>query len=136
MKYMNEILYAIGWLLFVAAQAQNSVRSTTNGLSGWVGFTHWLKLQAVNLVTRAVSCIVLYGTIVHSVATKIQGVGLPFTGGAIAFFGGYAANTMLYQLFGLLPWLRVEISDLAPPPNSQIVPAPAPPAPPPSETRS
>lgn len=133
MKYANEILYAIGWLLFVAAQAQNSVRSNSNGLSGLGGFTHWLKLQAVNLTTRAVSCAVLYGTIVHSVATKIQGVGLPFTGVAIAFFGGYAANTMLYQLFGLLPWLRVEVSDLAPPANSQVVPTPPTP---PSETRS
>lgn len=122
-------LYAVGWLLFVAAQAQNSVRSSTNGLVGWAGFLHWLKLQAVNLVTRAVSCAVLYGTIVHSVTAKIQEVGLPFTGIAIAFFSGYAANTMLYQIFGLLPWLRVEVSDLAPPPNSQIVPAP------PSETK-
>lgn len=121
-----QILYAIGWLLFVAAQAQNSIRSNTNGLSGWTGFMDWLKLQAVNLTTRAVSCAVLYGTIVNSVATKIQAVGLPFTGAAIAFFGGYAANTMLYQLFGLLPWLRVEISDLAPPANSQIVPPPPP----------
>lgn len=134
MKYSNELLYAVGWLLFVAAQAQNSIRSNTNGLSGWSGFVHWLKLQAINLVTRAVSCAVLYGTIVHSVTTKIQAVGLPFTGSAIVFFGGYAANTMLYQLFGLLPWLRVEVSDLAPPPNSQVVPAAAPT--PPSETRS
>jgi hypothetical protein len=132
MKYVEGALYAIGWLLFVAAQAQNSVRSTANGLTGWSGVTHWLKLQAVNLATRAVSCAVLYGTIVHSVATKIQSVGLPFTGVAIAFFGGYAANTMLYQIFGLLPWLRVEVSDLAPPANAQIVPvaptaSPAPP---------
>ena len=118
-------LYAVGWLLFVAAQAQNSVRSSTNGLAGWGGFLHWLKLQAVNLLTRAVSCAVLYGTIVHSVSTKIQAVGLPFTGIAIAFFGGYAANTMLYQIFGLLPWLRVEVADLAPAPNSQVVPAPS-----------
>lgn len=126
MTYRNEILYVVGWLLFVAAQAQNSIRSNSNGLSGWSGFVAWLKLQAVNLITRAVSCAVLYGTIVHASAAKIQAVGLPFTGGAIAFFGGYAANTMLYQLFGLLPWLRVEVSDLAPPTSAQIVlPAPA-----------
>lgn len=134
MTYLNEILYVVGWLLFVAAQAQNSIRSNTNGLSGWSGFVAWLKLQAVNLITRAVSCAVLYGTIVHAAATKIQAVGLPFTGGAIAFFGGYAANTMLYQLFGLLPWLRVEVSDLAPPANAQIVPSP--PTSPPSGTHS
>lgn len=119
---LEVALYAVGWLLFVAAQAQNSVRSSTNGLAGWKGFVHWLKLQAVNLITRAVSCAVLYGTIVQSVTTKIQAVGLPFTGIAIAFFAGYAANTMLYQIFGLLPWLRVEVADLAPAPNSQVVP--------------
>jgi hypothetical protein len=129
------LIYSVGWLLFVAAQAQNSVRSSTNGLAGWPGFLHWLKLQAVNLLTRAVSCAVLYGTIVNSVTTKIQAVGLPFTGMAIAFFGGYAANTLLYQFFGLLPWLRVEVSDLAPPSSAPPAP-PAPPTPPPSETRS
>jgi hypothetical protein len=129
-NWAHVAIYSVGWLLFVAAQAQNSVRSNTNGLVGWDGFVHWLKLQAVNLVTRAVSCAVLYGTIVNSVTTKIQAVGLPFTGMAIAFFGGYAANTLLYQMFGLLPWLRVEISDLAPPASAQIVPVPPPPAPP------
>lgn len=124
-SHLEIVLYAVGWLLFVAAQAQNSVRSSTNGLAGWAGFLHWLKLQAVNLITRAVSCAVLFPTIVQSVTTKIQAVGLSFTAIAIAFFAGYAANTMCYQIFGLLPWLRVEVSDLAPPANSQIVPAPS-----------
>jgi hypothetical protein len=129
---MKELLYSVGWLLFVAAQAQNSIRSTANSLQGWDGFLRWLKFQGINLATRAVSCAVLYETIVQSV-TSIEAVGLPITGIAIAFFGGYAANTMLYQIFGLLPWLRVEVPDLAPSANSQVVPVPTTP---PSETRS
>jgi hypothetical protein len=31
---------------------------------------------------------------------------------------------MLYQAFGLLPWLRVEVADLAPPANAQVVALP------------
>jgi hypothetical protein len=113
---MTEILiYAAGWLLFVAAQAQNSVSSSSNGLRGWGGFAQWLKHQAVNLITRAFFSAIFYGYIIHVVCAKIQAAGLAVTGVACAGVAGYAANAVLYQAFGLLPWLRVEIPDLAPP---------------------
>lgn len=113
---MTEVLvFALGWALFVIAQAQNSVRSTANGLSGWAGFRQWLRLQAVNLMTRAFFSSLFYSYVVHLVTSKIQAAGMALTGTSVAGIAGYAANALLYQLFGLLPWLRVEVQDLAPP---------------------
>jgi len=137
---VREILvFASGWVLFVLAQAQNSVRSTANGLTGWAGLLHWLKLQAVNLATRAFFSGLFYAWVMQLVTNKIKAAGLTLTGTAIAGLAGYAANALLYQAFGLMPWLRVEVQDLAPPANAQIVPTrttlPTLPTPP-SETRS
>jgi hypothetical protein len=108
-------IFALGWLLFVAAQAQNSVRSTANGLAGWAGFHVWLKLQFVNLATRAFFSSVFYGWIMQWVTTKLQAAGLTAIGIGVAGIAGYSANALLYQIFGLMPWLRVEVQDLAPP---------------------
>ena len=117
---MREILvFASGWVLFVLAQAQNSVRSTANGLTGWAGLLHWLKLQAVNLATRAFFSGLFYAWVMQLVTSKIKAAGLTLTGTAIAGLAGYAANALLYQAFGLMPWLRVEVQDLAPPANIQ-----------------
>lgn len=120
---LNIIVYAVGFLLFVAAQAQNSVTSKSNGLSsGWAGIQAWLRMHGVNLATRAFFSALGYGFIVHTIAAKIGALGFPLTSTVIAGVGGYAANGMLYQFFGLFPGLRVEVAELAPPPNSQIVP--------------
>jgi hypothetical protein len=133
MKYMNEVLYAIGFLLYVAAQAQNSVKSKSNGLQrGWSGISLWLRGNAVNLATRAFFSALAYGFLVHTFAAKIQSAGFAVGAPVIAGCAGYAANALLYQFFGLFPGLRVEISDLSPPANSQILP----PSPPTSETRA
>lgn len=112
---MKIVLFILGWVLFVLAQAQNSVQSTANGLSGWAGFWKWLKMQAVNLATRAFFSGLFYGYLVQVVTTKIQAAGLAIAGASIAGIAGYSANALLYQLFGLLPWLRVEVPELAPP---------------------
>lgn len=112
---MKIALFILGWVLFVLAQAQNSVQSSTNGLAGWPGFWHWLKLQAVNLATRAFFSGIFYGYLVQFVTAKIQAAGLAITGATIAGIAGYSANALLYQIFGLLPWLRVEVGALAPP---------------------
>jgi len=127
----DVLIFAAGWILFVAAQAQNSVRSTANGLSGWAGVREWLKLQAVNLMTRAFFSSIFYGYIIHWVSAKLQAVGLATIGLGVAGTAGYTANALLYQIFGLLPWLRVEVQDLAPP-ATQVQAAQTPP----SETRS
>jgi hypothetical protein len=132
---VHVLIYSAGWILFVAAQAYNSVRSSANGLYGWDGYLRWLKLQAVNLATRVFFCAILFGWVMQLVTSKIQSAGLGLESNAIAGIAGYAANALLYQAFGLLPFLRVEVQDLAPPANAQVVPV-APSAPPPSETRS
>ena len=136
---VHVLIYCAGWILFVAAQAHNSVRSSANGLDGWQGYVRWLKLQAVNLATRAFFCAILFAWVMQLVTSKIQTAGLGLESNAIAGIAGYAANALLYQAFGLLPFLRVEVQDLAPPANAQVVPVPSPGTigtPPPSETRS
>jgi len=110
---LNIGVFIIGWLLFVLAQAQNSVKSKTNGLNS---LSAWLKLQAINLATRAFFCGLAYGFIIHTVAAKAQSLGFPVTATTIAGVGGYSANALLYQFFGLFPSLRVEVADLAPAP--------------------
>lgn len=116
---MKIAIFAAGWLLFVLAQAQNSILSSSNGLSGWAGFRKWLNLQGVNLVTRAFFSAILYGFLIDQVSKRLQAVGFVITGTAVAGCAGYAANAVLYQAFGLLakaiPGLRVEVHDLAPP---------------------
>lgn len=117
---MKIAVFIAGWVLFVVAQAQNSIRSTANGLSGWAGFKQWLRLQAVNLATRAFFSGLFYGFIVQFITTKLQAAGFAITSTSIAGVAGYSANALLYQAFGLLPWMRVEVSDLAPPPNPNL----------------
>jgi hypothetical protein len=120
-------LFTAGWLLFVAAQAYNSIRSTANGLTGAAGLFAWLKLQSVNLLTRAFFCSLFYGYVMQFVAQKVAAAGLTLHAYSIAGVAGYAANALLYQAFGLLPWLRVEVQDLAPPTDpakSSMNPAP------------
>jgi hypothetical protein len=121
---LNVTIFIIGWLLFVLAQAQNSVKSKTNGLNT---LADWFQLHAVNLLTRAFFSSIAYGFIVHTVSTKVQALGFPMTATTIAGIGGYSANALLYQFFGLMPWLRVEVADLAPP-AAPAGPNPGPPA--------
>jgi hypothetical protein len=120
---LNILVYWTAWILFVGAQAQNSVTSKTNGLpAGWAGIKIWLIAHAMNLVNRAFWSAVACGFFIHYVATKVAAAGLPITTTTIAAVAGYCANGLLYQFFGLFPGLRVEVADFAPPANSEIVP--------------
>lgn len=136
--YANAAVYAIGWILSVLAQAQNSVLSKSNGLpSGWRGIWRYIQLQAINLAIRALVSGALYSFVIGKIGSELQSIGLTLHGAAVAALSGLAANYVIYQGFGLLPWFRKEIADLVPPANSQIVPpTTAPPTPPSSETRS
>lgn len=119
---MNAFIFALGWLLYVLAQGQNSLKSNTNSLTGWAGWKVWLSAQAVNLLTRAFFSALAYGFILHTLTAKMQGLGFPMTSETIAGVGGYSANALLYQFIGLIPGLRVEVADLAPPPKSELIP--------------
>jgi len=113
---LDIVLFIVGWLLYVASQAQNSVASKSNGLPpGWPGIVIWLHAHSVDLARRAFFSALAYGFLVHTLATKVEQVGFNVSGAAIAGTAGYAANTLLYQFFGLFPGLRVEMSELAPP---------------------
>ena len=125
---LNILVFVVGWILFVLAQAKNSVTSKSNSLQGWPGLKIWLFAQAVNLATRAFFSALAYGFLVQTIAGKIDGLGFHVTSTTIAGVAGYSANAMLYQFFGLFPFLRVEVPDLAPPapsaPSSTLPGAP------------
>jgi hypothetical protein len=112
---LNVLVFCLGWLIFVLSQAQNSIRSSTNGLQGKAGWVQWLKLHAIDLIIRAFFSALGYGFILNQVSQKLAAVGFSFTATTIAGLGGFGANALLYQLFGLVPWLRVEVGELAPP---------------------
>jgi hypothetical protein len=123
---LNIIVFAVGWILFVAAQCKNSLNSKTNSLQGWPGIRTWIVGNSVNLATRAFFSALAFGFLVQTIASKIGAVGFHLTSTTIAGVAGYSANALLYQFFGLFPGLRVEVSDLAPPANAQVVLVPVP----------
>lgn len=123
MHGLNVAVFAIGWALFVLSQAQNSIRSSSNGLQGAAGWRAWLKLHAIDLLTRAFFSAIAYGFILNQVSTKLQAVGFNVTATTIAGCGGFMANALLYQFFGLIPGLRVEVGELAPPAPTPLVPS-------------
>lgn len=116
--FANILLYIMGWVLLVAAQAQNSIRSKTNGLQpGFAGFRQWLDIHWLDLCHRGFWCGLFYSVIVTKTTTLLQGAGLPGTSFIVAGVGGYASNSIIYQILGLLPipGLRKEVADFAPP---------------------
>jgi hypothetical protein len=125
---LNILVYAVGWILFVAGQAKNSVTSKTNGLpTGWPGIKAWLWMHDVDLMRRAFFSALAYGFIVHSITENLSRFGFPLSSHTVAGVAGFAANNLLYQFFGLFPGLRIEVGELAPPaPSSQNSNAPAP----------
>jgi hypothetical protein len=122
MNKYHIIVYAFSWLVFVFGQAHNSIMSNSNGLTGWDGIKTWLKFQAANLAYRALFSAAFAAWIISTVTAKLQAVGMEISGLSVAAISGFSANSLLYLAFGYVPWLRVEIPDLAPAPNSQIVP--------------
>lgn len=124
MYIFNIVLFWIGWLLFVAGQAQNSIASKTNGLpTGLAGMKIWLRAHAVDLARRAFFSGLAYGFLIYTVSSKLQALGFTISAHSIAGVAGFSANNLLYQFFGLFPGLRVEVADLAPPPNALLVPS-------------
>jgi hypothetical protein len=120
----NITTYIVGWLLFVWLQAHNSTLSKTNSLpSGWAGYKLWLQAHAAEIAVRGFFSAIGYAFIIHSIATTVQHIGFQATAIAINGVAGFSANTLCYQFMGLFPGLRAEVADLAPPANSQVVPA-------------
>ncbi len=118
----NVTLFLMGWTLFVAGQAQNSIRSTSNGLPpGFAGLKQWLDFHWLDLAHRAFWSGLFYGLIVHKATATMQAVGFPVTSYMVAGFGGWSANGIVYQLLGVLG-VRIEMGEKVPPANAQIVP--------------
>ena len=120
---MNQLWYWGGWLLFVMGQAQNSINSPSNGLEGWVGFKRWLSLHWYTLLLRLFFCAIGEAALTHWVFAKVNPLlidhGLSIAAWGFAGISGFFANTALYQVFGIagqkIPWLRVDVPQLAPP---------------------
>jgi hypothetical protein len=121
-QLLNVSVYLLGWALFVLNQANNSIRSSSNGLQGRAGWAQWFGAHAIDLATRLFFSGIAYGFILHTVTDKMQVLGFPLSAAAIAGIGGFGANTLLYQFFGYIPFLRVESSLVAPPMNPPVPP--------------
>ncbi len=119
---LTIIMYWVGWLLFVLGQAQNSLNSPSNRLEGFAGFRTWLVLHWYTLALRAFFSAIGEVAIQHFVMARIAPLlaaqGLSIAAWGAAGISGFAANTVLYQAFGLLgskiPWLRVDVPTLVP----------------------
>lgn len=120
---MNLFMYWAGWTLFVLGQAQNSINSPSNNLSGAEGLRKWFQLHWYTLLLRAFFSLIGEVAIQHWVGAQIQPIladhGLVIAAWGMAGISGFAANTVLYQIFGLLgqkiAWLRVDVPSLVPP---------------------
>ena len=120
---MNIFMYWAGWTLFVLGQAQNSINSPSNGLAGAAGLRQWFKLHWYTLLLRAFFSFIGEAALQHWVIAQLSPIlaehGLIIAAWGMAGISGFAANTLLYQVFGLLgqkiPWLRVDVPSLAPP---------------------
>lgn len=122
---LNIALFSLAWVLFVLAQAKNSIRSNSNGLQGKAGWAAWFQMHAIELAIRALVSAALYGWLINTWGQKIQAAGLTIQSYGIAIFAGFAANGALYQVIGLIPALRVEVGELAPPAAPPDPPKPA-----------
>jgi len=128
----NFCWYWFGWLLFVVGQAQNSINSPSNGLEGWAGFKRWLGMHWYTLLLRCFFCAIGQAALTHWIFSKINPLltehGFLVAAWGIAGISGFFANTLLYQVFGIagqrIPWLRVDVPQLAPPaPDPSGLPA-------------
>jgi len=115
MSKLNVALFIVGWVLFMLAQAQNSIRSNSNGLQGFAGWAGWFQMHVIDLAIRAFLSACFYGFLVQQAAAKIAAAGLSIESYGVAGVSGLAANALLYQVTGLIPGLRVEVPELAPP---------------------
>lgn len=114
-EVLDAVMYGLGFALFVLGQAHHSVNSGTNSLKS---VRQYFQLQALNLATRAFFSVVFYTVILHNVEKMVASAGMDGTllqPWAIAAISGYAANAILYQVLGFLPFLKNEVSQVAPP---------------------
>ena len=120
-------MYFTGIVLHLFLQIQNSVRSSSNGLTNnWAGMKKWLQLQAVSVLVRlffsAIVFPVALSVSVHALSGTLAAAGLALPPWGLAGLAGYNVDALLNQVFGLIPWMRAEIPLLVPPPNAPCVP--------------
>ena len=72
-------------------------------------------MHGVNLLIRAGASAVAYPVAVQSMTAKVAAVGFTLSAAGVSALAGFTSNGMLYQFFGFVPQLRVEVQDLAPP---------------------
>jgi hypothetical protein len=118
---MTWAMYMLGWFLFVAMQIQNSLKSQTNGLENSIaGVKHWLSVQAVPLAIRAFIVVIFCPALLAGPVTKLEATlaaaGFKVASWGLAGLAGLGAEALLYQVWGLIPGLRKEVSQTAPPP--------------------
>lgn len=119
MLYVFWILYFTGWALHLWAQAQASVKSSSNGLSM---VRQWMFLNLNIIIVRAflAAMVMLLWKESPDLFGGLVGRSLPMTKATcgIMGFGIDSALDKLTFLFGL----KVEIPHIAPPPTATAMP--------------
>lgn len=118
------IMYLLGWLLFLALQISNSLKSNTNGLEySWKGFKKWLSISLLPTLVRLFFVVIIFPAMIKGPLSSIDALlkagGFALQGWGLAGLAGFTCEAALYQLTGLIPGLRKEVSSVVPPPPDQ-----------------
>ena len=108
-------MFLLCWLLHLLLQAQVSVKSDSNCLSGLSGLWKWLSVSIVVILTRLAFSVIGFSFWLKSPGTF--GNALPVTWATAGGFG-FAADSLVDKVATLLG-LKVEIPKLFPPTENQ-----------------
>lgn len=112
------IMYLLGVIIQVLLEAQNSVKSSSNGLPpGLPGIVQYLELQGISLLARLFLSIVFFTVILDMTQKAVGATFTSMPAWAMAGLAGYGSSAFLRQVSGLIPGLRVEVAQQAPPPS-------------------
>src|SRR4051812_35985401 len=118
---LNVTMFVIGSLVFLYLQMANSLRSSSNGLTNdWKGVKLYLKSQASALVLRAFLSAVCYPALIQkgtdTIGPVLKAAGWEIYAWGFSALAGFGASGMLYQVTGLIGFMRgKEMHEVSPP---------------------
>lgn len=118
---INIFMFVIGWLVFVYLQMENSLKSSSNGLTNdWKGMKLYLRSQSDSLVWRAFFSAIFYPALIQKAVNTIEPAlavaGLQIYAWGFSGLAGFGAYGFLYQITGLIGFLRgKEMHEVIPP---------------------
>src|SRR5689334_21791089 len=98
------LMYLLGVFIQILLEAQNSIKSPTNGLpTGMEGIVQYVELQGIKLLARLFLSIVFFSVILGMTEKAIGAAGLSMPAWGMAGLAGYGSSAFLRQVSGLIP---------------------------------